>query len=508
MNKWMKASMVLSLSAMLMVGCGKGNNNGAAEESTTPPTSNASATAETGETLSPVKLTWYYPLSQLQPDQKTVEKEVNKITKEKLNATVNLMPVSIGDYVQKMNTILASGEKFDILWTGYLLKQEELVRKGAIQPLDDLLTDYAPDLMNDVPQVMWDGLSIDGHIYGIPNQQINGNRLGFIVQKRYADKYNLDPASIKTITDIEPFLEQIKQNEPDVIPFGSTFSSAVTGLNSEDLWVLPGLDDHFYIKRGDDSYELLRYPQEDLDNFRLASKWYKAGYIYKDAATAKMGDYETKGLMAVQFNNVLKPGVEAEVKAKNGGNEVITIPVTDWFSNGYSATTNQAISRTSENPERAMMFLNLVNSDKTLYNLLTNGVEGVHYDKLSDNVVKAKENSSYKPNMDWVFGSVFNAYLKEGQPADVWEKTKEINATPNVNPVGDFKFNSEPVITEIANLNAVWGEYKKGLATGTLDFDETWPELYERLKKAGEEKYVEEVTKQFNEYLKEKGLVK
>ncbi|MFD2880200.1 hypothetical protein ACFTAO_36435 [Paenibacillus rhizoplanae] len=40
-------------------------------------------------------------------------------------------------------------------------------------------------------------------------------------------------------------------------------------------------------KTDDPTYTLQRYPEEELDNFRLASKWYKDGYIYKDAATEK-----------------------------------------------------------------------------------------------------------------------------------------------------------------------------------------------------------------------------
>lgn len=52
------------------------------------------------------------------------------------------------------------------------------------------------------------------------------------------------------------------------------------------------------------------------------------------------------------------------------------------------------------------------------------------------------------------------------------------------------------------------GEYKRGLVTGTLDFEETWPALYGKLKEAGEEKYVAEVTKQFEQFLKDKGLKK
>lgn len=500
---------LILLTASALAGCSGGNegsgngkdtSNGAKSE--TPKSGNSGG-------LEPVELTWYYPMLQQQPDQQKVQDEVNKIVKEKINATVKLKPLVIGDYVQKMNTVLAAGEKFDILWTGYMLKPEELVRKGAIQPMDELLDKYAPELKKDVPQVMWDGLSVDGKIYGIPNQQINGSRYGFIVQKRFADKYKLDPKTVKKLEDIEPFLAQIKQNEPDIIPigiFGTTFLNPQA--HDDQYWVVPGLDDHFYIKTNDPTYKLYRYPDEELNNFRLASKWYKEGYIHKDAATEKATDYESKGQIAVTFDVTLKPGVEAEVKAKNGNNDVITIPLSDWFTNGYSATTNQSISRTSPNPERAMLLLNLVNTDKQLYNLLCNGLAGVHYEKLSGDYIKPMADTRYRPNVDWVFGSVFNSYLKEGQPENVWEETKKINTSAEINPVGAFKFNSEPVSTEIANLNAVWGEYKRGLVSGTLDFEETWPVLYGKLKEAGEDKYVAEVTKQFEQFLKDKGLKK
>ncbi|OZB98822.1 ABC transporter substrate-binding protein [Paenibacillus sp. XY044] len=500
-KKWFGVLAFILLAATVLAGCGGGKSaDGGGESAGTTDAKNESG-------LKPVELTWYYPLSQLQPDQQKVQDEVNKIVKEKINATVKLMPVSIGDYVQKMNTVLAAGEKFDILWTGYMLKPEELVRKGAIQPLDDLLNQYAPELKSDVPQVMWDGLSVDGKIYGIPNQQINGSRYGFIVLKELADKYKLDTSKIKKIEDIEPFLKQIKDNEPDMIPFGVFGTDFINPqVHDDKYWIVPGLDDHFYIKTDDPTYTLYRYPEEELNNFRLASKWYKEGYIYKDAATVKSGDF--KGKIAVDYHIVLKPGVEAEIKARNGGHDVVIIPISNWFSNGYSATTNQSISRTSPNPDRAMMLLNLVNTDKELYNLLCNGLEGVHYEKQTGEYISALPDSRYKPNMDWVFGSVFNSYLKEGQPENVWEETKKINVTAEINPVGAFKFNSEPVSTEIANLNAVWGEYKRGLVTGTLDFDETWPVLYGKLKEAGEDKYVEEVKKQFEQFLKDKGLKK
>ncbi|MDF2925710.1 MAG: extracellular solute-binding protein family 1 [Paenibacillaceae bacterium] len=501
MKRMLAIMMALSLVLVMIAGCGDSDN----ESSAPAASSSASPQASAGQQLDPVELTWYYPLTQLQADQQKVEDEVNKYIKAKLNATVALKPVAVGDYVQKMNTILAAGEKFDILWTGYMLHTEVLVRKGALLDIDDLVTKYAPQLKADVPQSIWDGLKVDGKLYGIPNQQINGLRTGVLVQKRFADKYKLDPAAIKKMEDLEPFLESVKQNEPQIIPYGN-FGNQYYPVSVTHWTVSVGSDYHFFVKKNDPGYQLLRYPEEDLMNYKLASKWYKAGYIHKDAASSKMSDFEPKGLIAVTGSNTLKPGVEQEQKGKNGGQDVIAIPLEEWRTNGYSDSSNQAISKTSKNAERAMMLLNLVNTDPYLYNLLANGIEGTHYEKVSEQVVKAKADSRYKPNMDWVFGSVFNSYLKEGQPASIWEDTKKINSTAVLNPVGDFKFNSEAVNTEIANLNAVWGEYKQGLSTGTMDFDKTWPTLYERLKKAGEDKYVAEVTKQFNAYLQQKGL--
>jgi len=489
----------------IVAGCSS-NGNKTNVQSNEPPTSSPATTQDDPkqEGLKQVELSWYYPVPSMQADQQKIEDEVNKYIKEKIHATVKLMPVPIGDYKQKLNTVTAASEVVDIIWTGYLFPLEENARKGSLMPIDDLIEQYSPNLKEDVPQVMWDGVTIDGQKYAIPNQQTNTFQWGVSVQKRFADKYNLDVNGIKKMEDLEPFLEQIKLNESDIIPYGN-FGSQYYPVNTT-LWGLPGVDGYFFVKKGDSNYELTRYPEESLMNFKLASKWYKAGYIYKDAATAKEADFYSKGKVAVRGMNTLNPGVEADIKAANGGFDVIAIPLSDAFTNGYSATTNQSISRTSKNPERAMMFLDLVNSDPYLYNLLCYGIVDEHYEKSSDNVVKTKEESKYAPNVNWVFGSVFNSYLKEGQSATVWEETKTRNETAELNPIGGFKFNSEPVNTEKANMSAVWAEYSKGMATGTMDFDETWPTVQDRLKKAGEDKYVAEVNKQFEAYLKEKGL--
>lgn len=104
---------VVLLAASVLAACGGNGNSGNSGNAGNGGEGANAPTAETGGTtdLEPVTLTWYYPLSQLQADQTKVEEAVNKITKEKLNATVKMMPIAIGDYVQKMNTVLAAGEE-------------------------------------------------------------------------------------------------------------------------------------------------------------------------------------------------------------------------------------------------------------------------------------------------------------------------------------------------------------------------------------------------------------
>ena len=56
-----------------------------------------------------------------------------------------------------------------------------------------------------------------------------------------------------------------------------------------------------------------------------------------------------------------------------------------------------AIPRTSENPERAMMFINMMHTNKELVNLLVWGIEGVHHEVVQEEpkLVKAVEGNTW-----------------------------------------------------------------------------------------------------------------
>lgn len=484
--------------AMVLTACSANKSTGT---TTTSPT----AAAKAG--LAPVELTWDFPLNAIPQDLQTIQDAVNKITKAKINATVKLVPQTFADYNQKMNTVVASGENWDIAWTSnwnwdYVQNQS----KGALLTLDDLITKYAPALPKSMPQFVWDATKIQGKIYGVPNYQTVTNKEGFVIQKRYADKYNLDVSSIRKLEDIEPFLQKIKAGESkEVVPFLNDrygrFGNMMHTYGLEGITSIGGID----LKKPNKVVNVFDTPQfkQYLD---LMRSWYSKGLINENAATLKnRADIIKTGNAVVQYHNVLKPGGEIAEKVANGGLDIIYVPLTETFAtSGSIITTMQSINKNSKNADRAMMFISLLNTDKELYNTLSYGVEGKHYSKVSDNVIRINKDAGYIPNTSWVFGNTFNALLVEGTEANVVDQTKKENETAKPSPIMGYKFDNTPVTAEIANIASVLDQYLPTLVTGTIDANEKLKVFQDKLKQAGSEKVIAEMQKQLDDWKKAK----
>lgn len=496
-------------SIVSMIGLAGCSTKSTGDSSASPASSTAAASsmaAATDKPLPPVELTWNYGTSQQQPDQQAVEDAVNKYLKEntQLNVTLKLKPIDFGSYDQKMNVAIASGEPMDIVWTtaSWLLKYNENVKKGAFLAIDDLLPKYSPKTYSEMmPERFWEDVKsdTDGKIYAVPNYQVAATAFGFVFQKRYIDKYHFDIATVKKEEDLEPFLETLKKNEPDVIPFAYQAGNNVPV--DPDLRIYSSFA---YIKQDPfKTVNLVDSPQYKsfLD---LMHKWYQKGYIYQDLATLKdFNQLMAKGNIAVMTDVTFKPGAEATFPAKNGGNEVVMQRITDPLFTGVSSTMN-AISKNSKNPERALMLLERVNTDKELYRLLAYGIKGKHYDD-SDGTYKPIQDAGYNPGIDWVFGNQFNGLVRPGQPADVFEQTKKLNEQAEVPPMNGFHFNDSDLQTEVAAVNAVNAEYKVPLETGTVDPNVMLPKYREALKKAGYDKIQAELSKQLADWAAKNG---
>jgi putative aldouronate transport system substrate-binding protein len=501
------------LCVSLIAACSNNNNTAPAESaSSSAPSQSAASPSESAPAALPeVKLSFYYPVANAPgADQQKINDEINIYLKEKINATVELKPLTFDEYEPRLNTVMAAGEAFDLAWSskGWLLNYQPNIDKGAFTELtDEMIEQYAPAARANIPDKFWpDMKATDGRVYGFPIYQVSAKTKSLVVQKRFIEKYNLDVSTIKSYNDLEPFLKQIKEGDPTVIPFGMAYNSWGLYTNPADvtadgLSILYRKDDPTY-KRISEIDQL----NERKDFFKTLHQWYEAGYINEDAPIIQnINDLKGKGNVAVALEFTSKPGGEADELNVNGGNEVVYIPLAESYFTGI-ASAMHVISKTSKNPERALMLINLLNTDKYLYNLICYGLEGVHYTKKDDMYIEQAKDSAYAPNVDWVFGNQFNAFLKPTQTPDVWERTIKLNDEAVVSAAYGFSVNEENIKSELANIEATKKEYRVTLETGAVDPDTILQKYIDKLKASGMDKVDAEVDAQWEAFLKSKGL--
>ena len=149
----------------------------------------------------PYEIKWYM-IGTPQKDTEKVFEKVNEYTKEKINATVKLTQIDWGDYDQKMQVIISSGEPFDIAYTsGGTYVQD--AQKGAFLALDDLLEKEGKDLNELLNPALLEGVRVNGNVYGIPSNKEAARQKVFTFNKNLVDKYNFDLSNVKTLEDLE-----------------------------------------------------------------------------------------------------------------------------------------------------------------------------------------------------------------------------------------------------------------------------------------------------------------
>jgi ABC-type sugar transport system, periplasmic component len=498
----------LSLSVVL-TGCGANNSESAVTTTGTQAVQAETTQQVTTEELKPVELS-YYIIGSEQKDLPIVNDAINKIIKDKINATIKINLLDWGAYAQKMNVTIAAGEAFDLCWTASGLGFYDNVGKGAFIALDELLDKYAPKTKAGVPEKIWAAAKVNGKIYGIINWQPMATAYGFSVQKDLADKYNFDWKSVTKIEDLEPYLAAVKKNEPG--KYGIMYSNVSDiFLTASPLYGMDSIGDNKmpgWVYLNDNNLKVVN--QFDTPEFKnlikTSRKWYQAGYFKKDAATTKdtnadrkAAKYAASTASFISFDSIDDPNGNGNFYGESGikwYDKKLTKPV---INTDRAAATLTAISKTSQNPERAMMFEELMNTDKELFNTMCYGIEGTHYTKVSDIRITKVKDSGYNPQTAWEFGNNENLLLDEGYSRDdIIKMWVDLNNTSDISPLLGFTFNSEPVKAQVAQCQSVVDEYVSGLTTGSIDPVKYLPEFLDKLKNAGCDQIIAEKQKQID----------
>lgn len=494
---------VVFVFVMLFAACGADNKtvkeDAGKEEATQPESTPQETQEEAKPELEPYELSWYF-INDKPQDNDMVQAEVSKYLTEKINATIKLNPLGWDDYGQKVDLMLAAGEPFDICFSSSWMNFYPNVAKGAFIEISELLEKYGQDLKKVEDPGFWPGATVSGKLYGIPVNKEMAHAYGYLYNKDIADKHGIDMSAVKSDFDLDQILKQMKEKEPEMIavsPPSPNFTLNYS-LISFPL-ALENITNDFKI------FNMYEKP-EAVDLVKLHRKWYLNGYIPKDISTLDEGSiwnlYYSGKLFALGAS--LKPGKDAEEQPacqfKVGQVMFKSVVQTSDINSSIVC-----ISKTSKNPERAMMCLNLVNSDPYLFNLITLGIENTHWVKTADGRWDLAESQKGEGKQTynapaWELGNNFLCYIGVNEDPMKWENFKKFNQESELSNTLGFVFEVESVKNEIAAVKNVQAVYK-GLDQGSIDPDKAIPEFIKKMKDAGLDKIQEEAQKQLDQWI-------
>ncbi|MBP3360791.1 MAG: ABC transporter substrate-binding protein [Clostridia bacterium] len=452
------------------------------------------------------EINWYLPGKTLH-DISTVENEINAYLKDKINATVKINILENAQYKEKLSNMIQAGEYFDMCFAAdWMLNYATNAENGAFVALDDMLEKYMPKTYDIIDKSLLEGARIDGKIYGLPVIKESSMCYGWIYRKDIADKYGIDMSKVKSFEDLEPIAKMIKEKEPDIkYPVDWNGDQSPSGsISGFDILAANVLG----CRGGDDTFTVVNKMDlpETLEQFKLGHRFYTEGLIKEDILT-NFNDYtqRLKNGQAFCVLMPLKPGKVGEL-LKNSNYEFAQeyVQTPKKMLNAGSSSLN-VISVTSKNPGRVARFMELLNTDEYLNNLVVYGVEGRHYEKVSDKVVKVIPEGGYTlSGSQWMIANIYLNYTTVEEEPDKYEQLKKFDeeATPNL--LNGFRFVTQDIQAELAACAAVTKQYGNQVSLGALD-PEPILETYRReLNNAGIEKIKIELQKQINEFIKNK----
>lgn len=386
-------------------------------------------------------------------------------------------------------------------------KYMEAYINGMLIPLDDYLEKYGQGIIEQVGRKNIECCNINNTLYGVPtNSDYACVDNCYMLRKDILDKYNIKAEDIKSFSDLEKVFALIKKNEPNLtilIPGYGTILSTQYYLVSNNGF-RPGVHmDYGRNEKIDNVFETEEY----MDALKRIRKWYLKGYLRKDifgetepalkrVKQGKVFAYTTKG----------KPGIESQDKTGED-NEMVCVKL-GKASISYNSISGHpyVITKNTISPELAMKVLNLFYTDADIMNLLSYGVEGVHYKKLDNGFITyvGKEKKNPFLNNAWNMPNQFITYVWEGNDKNLWENLKKFNEESIQSCELGFNFDFSEVVAEYASVREIYKTYNVILENGLVNPEDGLQHMLQEMRENGMNRILTLEKKQFESWEKGK----
>ena len=465
-----------------------------------------------------IKLTWAMGTGSTAPkDNAMVLEELNKISREKLGVEVDIQYFT-NDQLQNS---IQSGEVFDMYFTcSWYNNFNVAVSNKLFANIWPHLQEWTPDLYATMPEKVWElAKSSDGGLYAIPVKKdyCPENFITYPADKAAELGYEI-PDAIDAWDDLTDFLaawkDTLPANEYPVTIGGPP--SMETSFDFIDRTIQIG------VLFGTTKVVTVLDDPEVMERYHTMNKWYNLGLVNPDAAylTGDAIDDKHQHLHFVQawdgYDYSVGYGYNCEMTRYSG--PFLSTDGVQGSMNAFSITLENDLERF----EAAMKYQELVNTDKLYRDTLRYGVQGYHWNYVTEEqsaacaggVLRTQVGTdNYNP---WAFsqGSYSLASIAVSQAqVDGTAKAPVMNQwdlyfanceNAEVSAISGFTFDSSKWKAQYAEITAIKDQYYKSYASGTINIDDVYDEMMEKMNAAGLQDIIEDAQAQLDAYLASK----
>lgn len=457
---------------------------------------------------------------------------VTDVISEKAQAegvNIQIESMILEDHANKYPLLYASGADFTMAFDAPWYKMDTLRAQNSIVPVNEVVLASAPELYKEITEKIFNANLIEGKLWGIPAAYYYSGTTGVIYREDLRKKFGAEmPTSEGGWRSLESFLEAIKTNMPEMLPFANQTLWSMAGcLPARPGWSancppkigvsIPDINQGYTFIDGEDD-------PVGQEGARLLREWWEKGYVNKtdleSSGNSQNGqvDYVYPGRAAACIEN------EPEYKRIDQDKQMkASIP--DAELNGVDMTGARAgkgkrlgqlkqwnfivfnSTAPKEQMEAGVQYFNWLASSQDNIDLWMMGIDGVNYKKEADLRFSEIEGVDASRNYRrmWYVSGLSGRFQRQpvDLPKEAEEALKFFSTEENwvFTPYEQFQPDIKALEVEIGKLNAVYDEAVHGLDTGQLPTDEAIAKAKKMLDEAGRQEFKAKLQKQLDDFI-------
>ncbi len=513
-KKLLSVILCLGMFGSLLSGC-SGNTSGqstAAPENTQGGQDSAEASGSETEAATEggytevEKVILYTPFIGNNEDKDNVVEAINAITRTEIGVELQWEQFDIGQWFQQYSLFLSGTDDIDILFNFGGISTA--VAQGAALDITDIVEEYGQGIKEVLGQYIVNG-EVGGRLYGLAPFTTYGSAYGINYRKDIVRELGLEDvvAQVKTLDDWTPVLAAVKEAYPEMTPFVTATGSTMYNFFYGD-WDNLGNGIGVLLDGGADT-KVTNLFETDLyrELCTTMNEWYKAGYSSMDIQT-QTDSYSLLCSQGIAFSTITNQDFNSEFRVSSEtAQEIGSIQLGEPFAKTYTDALYTVMAN-SKHPEAAVRFLNMMYTDKRILDMMSYGIEDVHYQVTEDGRLDYMDGQdastcTYHDQMAACANQVLRTLWATENP-EYPTGIVEVNNTCKQSKALGFVFDSTPVQNQVTEIENILGKYRNGLECGALDVEENLDKFNDELKSAGIEDVIAEKQRQLDEWLANK----